>query len=152
MKTVRDILGNKGDDVISVSPDATLYQALEVMANRNVGAVLVIDKEGKIAGIFSERDYVRKIIIKGRSTESTTVKEVMTERVLYVQPETSVSDCMNLMTEKRIRHLPVLVNGKLMGVVSIGDVVKAVLQEQESLITEQAFQIGQLERYISGGP
>lgn len=108
METVKDILAGKGSEVIGVGPDATLYEALEVMADRNVGAVLVIDEKSEVAGIFSERDFARKIIIKGRSGETTKVKEIMTRHVLYVQPDTTISECMALMTEKRVRHLPVL--------------------------------------------
>jgi CBS domain-containing protein len=152
MQTVKDILDAKGSEIISIGPDATLYEALEVMAERNVGAILVVDASGGILGIFSERDFARKFIIKGRTGDGTKVKEIMTTRVLYVQPETSISDCMNLMTEKRIRHLPVIVAGKVVGLVSIGDVLKATLKAQENLISQQAFEIGQLERYISGGP
>ena len=128
MATVKDILKGKGSEIVNVSPDATLLAALEVMANKNVGAVLVLDSKGALAGIFSERDFVRKIIIKGRAMETTLVKEIMTSRVLYVSPETTVSDCMSLMTEKRIRHLPVLESDKPVGVVSIGDVVKELLR------------------------
>lgn len=152
MENVRDILASKGAVVYSVSPDATLYEALEVMADRNIGAIIVSDGKGGILGIFSERDFVRKIIIKGRSGESTKVREIMTTNVLYVEPSTTIGDCMNLMTEKRVRHLPVMENGKAVGIVSIGDVVKAMLKNQENLISQQAFQIGQLERYIQGGP
>ncbi|HET7839427.1 MAG TPA: CBS domain-containing protein [Rectinemataceae bacterium] len=152
MQTVKDILDAKGSAIISIGPEASLYEALEVMADRNVGAILVVDSGGGILGIFTERDFARKFIIKGRTGEGTKVKEIMTTRVLYVQPETSISDCMNLMTEKRIRHLPVIVAGKVVGLVSIGDVLKATLKAQESLISQQAFEIGQLERYISGGP
>ncbi len=150
MATVKDILKSKGREIVNVSPDATLLAALEVMANKNVGAVLVLDSKGALAGIFSERDFVRKIIIKGRAMETTLVKEIMTSRVLYVSPETTVSDCMSLMTEKRIRHLPVLEDGKPVGVVSIGDVVKELLREQELVINRQAAEIGQLERYTTG--
>ncbi|MGB4572678.1 MAG: CBS domain-containing protein, partial [Rectinemataceae bacterium] len=150
METVSDILATKGREVFSVGPDVTLYEALEAMSDRNIGAILVVDESGEIRGILSERDFVRKIIIKGRSGEATKVREIMTTKVLYVSPDTSISDCMNLMTEKRVRHLPVIVGGKAVGVISIGDVVKAVLKKQESLISEQAFQIGQIERYISG--
>ena len=150
MATVKDILGVKGREIVGVSPEATLLAALEVMANKNVGAVLVLDADGGLAGIFSERDFVRKIIIKGRTMEATKVKEIMTSRVLYVSPETTVSDCMSLMTDKRIRHLPVLEGGKPVGVVSIGDVIKELLREQELLINRQAAEIGQLERYTTG--
>jgi CBS domain-containing protein len=150
MVTVKEILAVKGREIVSVSPEATLLVALEVMANKNVGAVLVLDAQGDLRGIFSERDFVRKIIIKGRAMETTLVKEIMTSRVLYVSPETTVSDCMSLMTEKRIRHLPVLEGGKPVGVVSIGDVIKELLREQELTINRQAAEIGQLERYTTG--
>jgi CBS domain-containing protein len=150
METVKSILEAKGSDVFSVDPEASLYDALEVMADKNVGAVLVIDAAGKVTGIFSERDFVRKFMIKGRSGEGTKVREIMTAQVLYVTPATSLADCMNLMTEKRVRHLPVMLDGKPVGIVSIGDVVKAILKRQERVINEQASEIGQLERYISG--
>lgn len=130
METVKSILEAKGSEVFSVGPDATLYEALEVMTEKNVGAVLVIDSSGAVKG--------------------TRVREIMTTRVLYVSPATTLADCMNLMTEKRVRHLPVLLDGKPVGIVSIGDVVKAMLKSQERVISEQASEIGQLERYISG--
>jgi CBS domain-containing protein len=152
METVKDILDAKGREVISVDLDATLLAALELMADKNVGSVLVVDAQGSLQGIFSERDFVRKIIIKGRAMESTKVREIMTSRVLYVDPSTTLSGCMNLMTEKRVRHLPVIEGDKPVGIVSIGDVVKAILREQELLISRQASEIGQLERYISGCP
>ncbi len=152
METVRSILGTKGNNVISVGPDATLDEALKVMAEHNVGAVLVIDAKGKMVGIFSERDLARKIIKKGHVVESTKVKEIMTTQILSIQPDTSIPDCMNLMTEKRIRHLPVLWDGKLMGLISIGDVVKALIKAQEAIISEQALEIGQLNNFISGSP
>jgi CBS domain-containing protein len=150
METVKSILEAKGSEVYGVGPEATLYEALEVMAEKNVGAVLVLDPAGAVLGIFSERDFVRKFMIKGRSGEGTKVKEIMTSHVLYVGPSTSLSDCMNLMTEKRVRHLPVMLDGKPVGIVSIGDVVKAILKSQEQVISRQASEIGQLERYISG--
>jgi signal-transduction protein with cAMP-binding, CBS, and nucleotidyltransferase domain len=150
MTTVKEILEVKGKEIIGVSPETTLLRALEVMADKNIGSVLVLDAQGGLAGIFSERDFVRKIIIKGRAMETTAVKEIMTSRVLYVTPETTIADCMSLMTEKRIRHLPVLEGGKAIGVVSIGDIVKELLKEQELMIDRQAAEIGQLERYTSG--
>jgi CBS domain-containing protein len=150
MRTVKDILKSKGTDVIGVGPDATLLEALEKMADKNVGALLVLGGDSSVLGLFSERDFTRKIIIKGRAMETTKVREVMTAKVLYVGPATSISDCMNLMTEKRVRHLPVILEGKAVGIVSIGDVVKAMLEEQELLISRQAAELGQLERYTSG--
>ncbi len=151
METIAKILETKGNQTISVNPDASLSEALKVMAEHNVGAVLVVDA-GKIAGIFSERDFARKGMIEGRAIGQIKVSEIMTSRVLYVAPDTSIQDCMKLMTENRIRHLPVLANGKLMGVISIGDVVKALIKVQEDLISEQASQIGMLNNYITGGP
>lgn len=152
MKTVRDILESKGNATISIGPDATLGEALKVMADKNVGAVLVIDKGSRIVGIFSERDFARKSMAEGRSVEATRVSEIMTPQVFYVKPDTSIPDCMNLMTEKRIRHLPVLANDELMGVISIGDVVKALIEVEETIISEQKSQIGMLNNYISGSP
>lgn len=150
MESVKDILKVKGSDVVIADPEASLLKALQVMAEKNVGAVLVLDSAGSLLGIFSERDFVRKIIIKGNTIESTKVKDIMTTHVLYVGLETSLSDCMNLMTEKRVRHLPVLDQGRPIGIVSIGDVVKALLRQQELLIHQQAAEIGQLERYTTG--
>jgi CBS domain-containing protein len=152
MDTVRSILGSKGSSVISVSPESTLDQALKVMSDHNVGAVVVLDAEGRLMGIFSERDFARKIGMEGRSIAVTKVKELMTSAVFTIMPDTSISDCMSLMTEKRIRHLPVVANGRLMGLISIGDVVKALFKAQEETITEQARQIGQLNNYITGSP
>jgi len=151
MDTVKDLLDAKGHEVYSVKPNATVYEALELMAEKNLGAVMVVDEKNAVKGIFSERDYARKIIIKGRASRTTRVKEIMTAKVLYVEPSTNVRDCMALMTGKRIRHLPVMDGGTLVGVVSIGDVVKAHCSVQESVISQQEFRISQLERYISGG-
>jgi CBS domain-containing protein len=150
METVKDILLAKGSEVLSVGAEASLLTALEIMAERNVGAVLVLDSQGGVSGIFTERDFVRKIIIKGRTMETTMVKEIMTTPVLYVGPGTTLADCMNLMTEKRVRHLPVIEGGKPVGIVSIGDVVKAILRQQDQVISRQAGEIGQLERYTEG--
>jgi CBS domain-containing protein len=150
MSTVKNILEKKGSDVWAVKPNATVYSALELMAAKNLGAVLVVDDAGSLQGIFSERDYARKIIIKGRNSHTTKVKDIMTARVQYVQPDTTLHECMALMTQKRFRHLPVLDDGKLVGVISIGDVVKGVISEQEAVISQQEFQIDQLEKYIAG--
>lgn len=142
MTTVRDLLKVKGDAVWSVPPDATVFEALELMSDRNIGAVLIM--EGAVLiGILSERDYARKVEMAGRSARDTIVREIMTRRVLTVQPDQTVADCMALMTEHRMRHLPVMQNGRLLGLISIGDVVRAVISEQE-------FVIGQLETYIMG--
>ena len=151
MDTVKDLLDAKGHEVYSVRPTATVYEALELMAEKNLGAVMVVDEKNAVKGIFSERDYARKIIIKGRGERTTRVKEIMTQKVLYVELSTTIRDCMSLMTGKRIRHLPVMEADRLVGVISIGDVVKAHISVQESVISQQEFRISQLERYISGG-
>lgn len=143
METVRQLVEAKGGRVWSVTPDTSVYEALRLMAERNIGALLVLEGD-QLRGIFSERDYARKVILKGRSSRDTPVKEIMTSEVLYLRPEQSVKECMALMTEKRIRHLPVLEGNQLIGLISIGDVVKSVISEQE-------FLIDQLENYISGG-
>lgn len=152
METVAEFLAGKGAAVYTVKPDATVYEALELMADKNIGAVLVTDPLGKLAGILSERDYARKMMIKGRDSHSTKVKEIMTTLVVSINPETRLRDCMSLMTEKRIRHLPVFQGEKLVGVVSIGDVVKSLLSEQDYVISQQAYKIDQLENYISLSP
>ena len=142
MKSVRDILQVKGHGVWSIEPKATVYDALQLMADKDVGALLVLEG-GRLAGIFSERDYARKIILKGKSSRETAVREIMTERVISVNPDQSVAECMALMTNHRVRHLPVLEGSDIVGVISIGDAVK-------SIITEQEFTIDQLEKYITG--
>jgi CBS domain-containing protein len=142
MQTVRDILQVKGHAAWSIGPTATVYDALQLMADKDVGALLVLEN-GRLAGIFSERDYARKIILKGKSSRETAVREIMTERVISVLPEQTVAECMALMTNHRIRHLPVLEAGEVIGVISIGDVVKAIMTQQE-------FTIEQLEKYITG--
>ncbi len=142
MQTVRDILQVKGQAAWSIAPQATVYDALQLMADKDVGALLVVEN-GRLAGMFSERDYARKIILKGKSSRETPVRDIMTERVITVVPQQSVAECMALMTNHRVRHLPVLEGGKLSGVISIGDVVKAIMTQQE-------FTIQQLEKYISG--
>lgn len=142
MITVGRILKEKGNRIWSVSPDTMVFEALNLMAEKNLGAVLVIEG-GKIAGIFSERDYARKVILKGKSSKETPVKEIMTKDVLFVRPNHSIEECMALMTDKHIRHLPVIDEEELVGVISIGDVVKAVISDQE-------YTIKQLENYITG--
>jgi CBS domain-containing protein len=142
MKTVAQILRTKGHEVFSISPERSVFEALGLMAEKNVGALLVVEG-GRLTGIFSERDYARKVILKGKASRETPVREIMTSRVLYVSPEQSVHDCMALMTDKRVRHLPVLAEERLVGLISIGDVVKAI-------ITEQEFIIEQLQNYITG--
>jgi CBS domain-containing protein len=143
MKTVRDIIETKGRDVWSIPPEATVFDALKTMADKNVGALLVLDGE-IVAGILSERDYARKVILHGRSSKELKVKEIMSSKVYFVSPEQNIEDCMTLFTNKRVRHLPVLENERLAGVISIGDVVKAIITEQKSTIKH-------LENYITGG-
>lgn len=143
MFIVKQILDQKGHDVWSVPPDATIYEALELMAEKNIGAVLVMDGDA-LAGIFSERDYARKVVLQGKSSRKTPVRDGMTEEVICVRPDQSVEGCMSLMTEKRIRHLPVLEGESVVGVISIGDVVKNV-------ISQQANTIEHLENYITTG-
>lgn len=142
MRTVRHILRDKGNNIWSISPDSLVFDALKVMADRNVGALLVMDGN-QLVGVFSERDYARKVVLKGKSSLETTVGEIMTTDVISVNPGQSVVDCMALMTSGRIRHLPVLEDNKLVGLISIGDVVKAVISEQEQTIRH-------LENYIRG--
>lgn len=143
MTIVRQILDEKGSNVWAVAPEDSIYRALELMAEKNIGAVLVM-KDEKLVGIFSERDYARKIILQGKASRDTPVKEAMTSRVYAVRPDQHVDVCMALMTDKRIRHLPVMREEHVVGVVSIGDVVKAI-------ISEQANTIQHLEDYITTG-
>jgi CBS domain-containing protein len=152
MEMVSEFLASKGNEVFSVRPEATVYEALELMAEKNIGAVVVTDPDGKLHGIFSERDHARKMMIKGRDAHITRVREIMTTLIVSVNPDTHLRDCMSLMTEKRVRHLPVIKDGKLVGVVSIGDVVKSLLSEQDYVISQQAYKIDQLENYISLSP
>jgi CBS domain-containing protein len=143
MKTVQDILQRKGRDVWSAAPDTSVLEALAVLRDKNVGALVVLDG-GKLTGIFSERDYARKVALRGRSSRDTPVSAVLTGRVLCVGPDRTIDECMALMSDKHIRHLPVVDGGgKVVGVVSIGDVVGA-------LLWGQSFLIDQLEHYISG--
>jgi CBS domain-containing protein len=141
MKTVRDILAVKGRDVWTVDLDATVFEALSRMAEKEVGALMVMDGP-RLVGIISERDYARKIVLLGRTSPNTLVNEIMTSHVVYTHLEQSIEECMALVTEKRIRHLPVIDEGKLVGVISIGDLVK-------SIISDQKFIIEQLVRYIT---
>lgn len=141
MTTINHLLETKGHDIWSISPDASVYEALKVMAEKEIGALLVIE-DGELIGIISERDYARKVILKGKTSVDTPVREIMTSKVIYVLAEQSIEDCMALMTEKHIRHLPVYTGDQLVGVISIGDVVKAVISQQE-------FVIEQLEKYIT---
>ncbi len=143
MKTVAEILKAKGDQAIhTIEPTASVFDAVKLLADKNIGALLVLERD-QIVGMFTERDYARKIILMARSSKDTPVREVMTGSVIYVRPEQTSEDCMALMTENRIRHLPVIDGGKLIGLISIGDLVKGI-------ISEQKFIIEQLQHYISG--
>lgn len=139
---VRQLLQGKGAEVFSVGPDESVFRALELMAEKNVGALMVVEGTG-LVGMFSERDYARKVILRGRASRDTPVRDIMSDHVVTVSPEKTVADCMVLMTENRIRHLPVVAEGRTIGLVSIGDVVKAI-------ISEQSFLIDQLQNYIQG--
>jgi CBS domain-containing protein len=143
MELVRDVLEHKGYDVFSVHPESTVLEALKVLEARNIGALLVVDKHANLKGIFSERDYARKIILQGKASADTHVKDVMTTQVFCVSSGQTIESCMALMTQKRVRHLPVVDDDKLVGLISIGDVVKALLHEKDLLIE-------QLEHYIMG--
>jgi CBS domain-containing protein len=141
--TVLQVLNTKGHDLWSIAPGATAYHALEIMADKNVGALLVMENE-KLVGMFSERDYARKVILKGKSSKSTTVREVMTSQPICIGAEESIHECMVIMTNNHIRHVPVTDRGLLRGLVSIGDVVNAIITDQETTIEE-------LESYITVG-
>ena len=141
MSVVKYILDSKGIDVWAVSSDDSVFEAIKMMAEKNVGALLVIDDE-QLSGIVSERDYARKVILKGKSSEKTPVKDIMTANIISAHPTQTVEECMELMSANRIRHLPVLDGGKLVGVLSIGDLVKAIIDEQQFTIT-------QLKSYIA---
>lgn len=140
MIQIRNLLESKGFDIWSVHPDSTVYEALKMMAEKDVGALLVM-KQGEVKGIFSERDYARKVILKGKSSQNTPVRDIMTSAVIYLRAEQTVEECMEVMTVNHIRHLPILEENELIGIISIGDVVKAVIADQE-------FMIDQLESYI----
>jgi CBS domain-containing protein len=142
MRRIKRILETKGHDIWSIEPSATVYEAVHLLAEKKIGALLVMKKD-QLVGIFSERDYARQIILKDRSSEATRVEEIMTNKVVHVQPNDEIVDCMALMTEHRIRHLPVIDKKKVVGMISIGDLVRAVIAEQQSTIND-------LEKYISG--
>ena len=145
MITVKDLLASKRvGDVWSIGPDATVYQALELMAEKNIGALLVME-ENRLVGVFSERDYARKCILKGRNSRDTRVRELMSSPVIYVHPDQSAEHCLAIMTQRQIRHLPVLADDKVIGVVSIGDVGKAIISDQQEALKD-------LETYITGTP
>jgi CBS domain-containing protein len=141
MQTVKEILGTKGNAVWSIKPQASVYDAIAEMAERRVGALVVLDGDA-LVGIISERDYARKVVLEGRSSKHTAVREIMTPKVITARPSMAVEETMSLMTEHHIRHLPVMDSDRLVGMISIGDLVK-------SIIDEQKFVIGQLENYIT---
>ena len=139
---VRQVVHNKAGEVWTVDPQTSVYRALELMAEKNVGAVPVMDGE-KLVGMFSERDYARKIILKGRSSKGTAVRDVMSQPVYSVSPDETVDTCMQLMTDRHVRHLPVMENGELVAILSIGDLLKATVKDQRVLIRD-------LENFIVG--
>ena len=142
MKRIQTLLKKKGYDVWSIAPDASVYDAIHLMAEKSVGALIVMDGPS-LVGVISERDYARKIILEGRSSEDTKISEIMSAKVITTGPDNSIEECMQIMTDRRIRHLPVLSGDKVLGVISLGDLV-------EYIIAEQRFVIEQMERYISG--
>ncbi len=142
MKLVKHLLDRKGRDIISISEEASVLEAITTMAERSIGSLLVMDGDD-LRGIVTERDYARKVIVKGRSSKSTLVREIMTTDVCTTSPDQTVNVCMTTMTDRRIRHLPVVDNGKVVGLISIGDLVQAIISDQQE-------EIQQLEQYISG--
>ena len=142
MRTVQQLIDEKGGDIQSIHPDDSVFDAIQKMADTNIGSLIVIEDDRPV-GIFTERDYARSVILKGKSSPTTPVRDIMTTRVVYVQPEQTVEQCMAIMTDKHIRHLPVLRDDKLIGMISIGDLVK-------SIIADQKFTIEQLEQFIHG--
>jgi CBS domain-containing protein len=145
MKTVKDLLKEMKREVCSILPKATVFEALKIMGEKEIGSLMVIDEKNKVCGILSERDYARKVILQGKTSRETLVEEIMTpfEKMYMIKPETTVEDCMVLITAKRIRHLPVFDGGKFVGIISIGDVIKSMLLERDSMIEH-------LSDYISG--
>jgi len=142
MRLVSDILSSKGYDIYSVKPDTSVLDALKLMAEKNIGALMVL-RGKELMGIFSERDYARKVILEGKSSADTQVSDIMTSKVAYVGPHNTLEECMALMTDKHFRHLPVMEANRLLGLISIGDVVKAIISNQQ-------IEIKQLESYITG--
>jgi CBS domain-containing protein len=141
---IGEILSHKGTTVWCISPDATVYEAVQLMADKNVGAVLVTEND-KLLGILSERDYTRKVVLKGKSSRTTTVKEILSSHIIHVSPSHTVEECMRLMTDHHVRHLPVLEDDRIVGIVSIGDLVNWIISAQHTAIS-------QLQTYISGVP
>lgn len=142
MGKVRNLLQTKGHTIYSVEPSIMVYRAMELMCEKNIGGLLIVE-DGKLLGIFTERDYARKLILKGKSSKDTPIRDLMTSNLITVTSDTSVDDCMRVMTGRKIRHLPVLDNNELVGLISIGDVVRFVIEEQKSIIEH-------LEHYITG--
>ena len=142
MDTVKQLIETKGDDVWSVGPDDTVYAAIEVMAEKNAGALAVVDQD-RLVGMLSERDYTRKIILQGKSSKDTLVREIMTFRVIYARPEQTIDDCMAIMNENGFRHMPVVKDDELVGMLSLKDLVNEVIKRQQTTIRE-------LETYIMG--
>jgi CBS domain-containing protein len=143
MGKVRNILQGKGNVVFSVAPTVTVYKAIELMSLKNIGGLLITDDQGHLLGIFTERDYARRLILKGKSSKDTLIGEIMTENPVTVSPDNSIEDCMKTMTNRFIRHLPVVDDGELVGMISIGDVVRYIIEEQRGIIED-------LEFYITG--
>jgi CBS domain-containing protein len=142
MAAVSNILGSKRKEIFSIAPDTSVYHALEIMVDKNVSALLVMEND-KLAGIFTERDYARKVALKGKASKDTHIGDIMTSNLITVKPESTIEECMGLMSSKYIRHLPVVDGAKLVGIISIGDVVRHIIEEQKSII-------GHMEQYISG--
>jgi len=142
MDTVRNILQVKGNLVYVVSAESTVYEALETLEDKNLGALVVVEEDGRLNGIFTERDYARKVILKGRSSKETLVRDIMNSSPLWVTQDTKIEECMQMMTSKFIRHLPVLDNGELVGIISIGDIVKYIINQKDVIIEH-------LEHYIT---
>ena len=142
MGTVKHILEAKGNETFTIAPDTIVYNALELMVEKNVSALLVMENEN-LVGIFTERDYARKVVLKGKLSKETQIGEIMTKDLITVSPDSTIDECMELMTGKFIRHLPVVADNKLVGIISIGDVVRRIIQEQKSII-------GHMEQYIAG--
>lgn len=142
MKLVKHLIETKGGDVFTIDEDASVFDAIKVMAERSIGSLLVMQGQ-ELKGIVTERDYARKVLIKGRSSETTPVGDIMSTELVTAKPEQTVNECMTLMSEKRIRHLPVIADDKLIGLISIGDLVQAIITDQQEAIE-------QLENYISG--
>ena len=141
MRTVRQLLGSKTPEIFAVSPDASVLDAIKLMAEKGVGAVLAM-QGARLCGIVSERDYARKVVLQGRSSSNTPVRDIMTAKVVTVRPDDSVDHCMQVVTEHRIRHLPVAEGDAIVGVISIGDLVKAVIEDQK-------VELDQLQRYLA---